>query len=131
MSNKKYTRYSKMNREESTHVNDAKTEPSPEAKSDLIVDDILDVVECVGPIEVIEKPAETVEPDIRKFGRVNGCKKLNIRKLPSKDATIITELVEDAEVIIDESASTALFYKVYTECGIEGYCMKQYIKVQI
>ena len=117
MSNKHYTQYSKFSGEEPMLVND------PE----------LEVEEAVE--EKVEEPIEgqivipEVEPENQKFGKVSNCKKLNIRKLPSRDAEIVSELIEGSEVMIDEKESTALFYKICTEHGIEGYCMKNFIKV--
>ena len=114
MSKKRYTQYSKFSGEES------ETEVEEET------------VEEERPIEgqiVIPEVEPVVEPEIRKFGKVNNCKKLNVRKLPSRDAEIVSELIEGSEVMIDENESTALFYKICTEHGIEGFCMKQFIKV--
>ena len=117
MSKKHYTQYSKFSGEEPTLTNDQE----------------LEVEEAVK--EKVEEPLEgqiaipEVEPEIRKFGKITGCKKLNIRKLPSRDSEIISELVEGSEVMIEENESTALFYKICTAHGIEGYCMKNFIKV--
>ena len=135
MSNKNYTRYSKMSGEEPTLVNEAETEVLPEV---AVVDDILDVVNESAPneeqsaipeAEPVVEPKPIFEPEIRKFGRVHGCKKLNVRKLPNRDAKVVIEIVEGAKIMIDEKASTAEFYKVCTECGLEGYCMKKFVKV--
>ena len=117
MSNKHYTQYSKFSGEEPMTANE------PELEDEEAVE------------EKVEEPIEgqivipEVEPENRKFGKISNCKKLNVRKLPSRDAGIVSELVEGSEVMIDEKESTALFYKIYTEHGIEGFCMKQFIKV--
>ena len=130
MSDKHYTQYSKFSGEEpmSIQPNDLYNEDHGE---------IIDENESVVTEEPIEgqtvipevKPVPDPEPEIRKFGKINNCKKLNVRKLPSRDAEIVSELVEGSEVMIDEKESTALFYKICTEHGIEGFCMKQFIKV--
>ena len=114
MSKKRYTQYSKFSGEE----------PETEVEEETVEEE--------RPIEgqiVIPEVEPVVEPEIRKFGKVNNCKKLNVRKLPSRDAEIVSELIEGSEVMIDENESTALFYKICTEHGIEGFCMKQFIKV--
>ena len=114
MSKKRYTQYSKFSGEE----------PETEVEEEIVEEE--------RPIEgqiVIPEVEPVVEPENRKFGKINNCKKLNVRKLPSRDAEIISELVEGSEVMIDEKESTALFYKICTEHGIEGFCMKQFIKV--
>lgn len=127
MSNKNYTRYSKMSGEEPMLVNEVETEVLPEVA--VVANESASIEQPIEGQTVIPEVEPTIEPEIRKFGRVHGCKKLNVRKLPNQDAKILIELVEGAEVMIDDKASTALFYKVCTECGIDGYCMKKFIKV--
>ena len=126
MSNKHYTQYSKFSGEESMLTNDPEleVEDTVEEKVDEPIEGQI-VIPEVEPIV----PEPVVESENRKFGKVNNCKKLNIRKLPSRDAEIVSELIEGSEVMIDEKESTALFYKICTEHGIEGYCVKDFIKV--
>ena len=126
MSNKHYTQYSKFSGEEPMMVNnpELEVEDTVEEKVDEPIEGQI-VIPEVEPI--VTEPV--VEPEIRKFGQVSGCKKLNVRKLPSRDAEIVSELVEGSKVMIDEKESTALFYKICTEHGIDGYCMKDYITV--
>ena len=131
MSNKHYTQYSKFSGEEPMLVNnpELEVEDTVEEKVDESIEGqiVIPEVEPIVPEPVIPEPV--VEPENRKFGKVSNCKKLNIRKLPSRDAEIVSELIEGSEVMIDEKESTALFYKICTEHGIEGFCMKQFIKV--
>ena len=131
MSNKHYTQYSKFSGEEPMLVNnpELEVEDTVEEKVDEPIEGqiVIPEVEPIVPEPVIPEPV--VEPENRKFGKISNCKKLNIRKLPSRDAEIVSELIEGSEVMIDEKESTALFYKICTEHGIEGFCMKQFIKV--
>ena len=131
MSNKHYTQYSKFSGEETILINnpELKVEDTVEEKVDEPIDGqiVIPEVEPIVPEPVIPEPV--VEPENRKFGKVSNCKKLNIRKLPSRDAEIVSELIEGSEVMIDEKESTALFYKICTEHGIDGYCMKDYMTV--
>lgn len=129
MSNKRYTQYSKFSGEEPMLVNDPEleVEDTVEEKVDEPIEGQI-VIPEVEP-EPVSDPEPSVEPENRKFGKVNNCEKLNIRKLPSRDAEVVSELIEGSEVMIDEKESTALFYKICTEHGIEGYCMKNFIKV--
>ena len=129
MSNKHYTQYSKFSGEEPMLVNnpELEVEDAVEEKVDEPIEGQI-VIPEVEP-ELVSDPEPSVEQENRKFGKVNNCKKLNIRKLPSRDAEIVSELVEGSEVMIDEKESTALFYKICTEHGIDGYCMKDYITV--
>ena len=129
MSNKHYTQYSKFSGEEPMLVNDPEleVEDTVEEKVDEPIEGQI-VIPEVEP-ELVSDPEPSVEPENRKFGKISNCKKLNVRKLPSRDAEIVSELVEGSEVMIDEKESTALFYKICTEHGIDGYCMKDYITV--
>ena len=91
-------------------------------------------------VEIIEETAaepldQTIEEAPKKeskVGTVVNCEKLNLRRSPLKDsdgANIIAELLSGVAVIIDEDESTPDFYKVTTETGLEGYCMKQFIRL--
>ena len=127
MSNKHYTQYSKFSGEEPMLVNDPEFEVEEENKEK--VEESIEGQIVIPEVEPEPDPEPSIEPENRKFGKISNCKKLNVRKLPSRDAGIVSELVEGSEVMIDEKESTALFYKIYTEPGIEGFCMKQFIKV--
>lgn len=73
-----------------------------------------------------------IEPEITpepKTGIVVDCARLNVRKKPSTDAEVVHIIERWAKVLIDEENSTKSFYKVCTEVGAEGYCMKQFIEV--
>ena len=115
MSKKRYTQYSKFSGEE----------PEPEVEEETVEEE----QPLEGQTTIPEVEPEVPAAEIHKFGKITGCKKLNVRKLPSRDSEIISELVEGSEIMIDDNESTALFYKICTEHGIEGYCMKQFIKV--
>ena len=127
MSNKHYTQYSKFSGEEPMLVNNLEFEVE-EAVEEKVEEPFEGQI-VIPEVEPEPDPEPSIEPENRKFGKISNCKKLNVRKLPSRDAGIVSELVEGSEVMIDEKESTALFYKIYTEHGIEGFCMKQFIKV--
>lgn len=83
--------------------------------------------------EPVDKPVEETPKKESKVGVVSNCQKLNLRRSPLKDsdgANIITELLTGVAVVIDEDESTPNFYKVITEDGLEGYCMRQFIEVK-
>lgn len=82
------------------------------------------------PVVIPEPVVETVETVALPAGRVVNCVKLNVREKPDTNAEVVCQIQSEAEVIIDLSSSTKDFYKVCTEHGIEGYCMKQYIEVK-
>ena len=82
--------------------------------------------------EPVEQVTEEAPKKETKVGIVANCEKLNLRRSPLKDsdgANVITELLPGVAVVIDEDESTPNFYKVTTETGLEGYCMKQFIEL--
>lgn len=70
-------------------------------------------------------PAEVMKAFVP--GMVTDCLKLNVRKNPSTDAEVLTIVDALSNVMVDMDTSTDAFYKVCTETGVEGYCMKKYI----
>lgn len=81
------------------------------------------------PIEtpVKEEPVEAVKEIL---GEVVDCKRLRVRKTPSRQAEVLCEIEVGSTVKIDSNASTADFYKVCTEAGVEGYCMNSFVSVE-
>ena len=82
--------------------------------------------------EPVDQPVEESPKKETKVGIVVNCEKLNLRRTPLKDsdgANIITELLSGVAVVIDEDESTPNFYKVTTETGLEGYCMRRFIEL--
>ena len=127
MSKKHYTQYSKFSGEEpETEVEEETVEEERPIEGQIVIPEVESEPVFVPPMPEVDP---VVEPENRKFGKVSNCKKLNVRKLPSRDSEIISELVEGSEIMIDDNESTALFYKICTEHGIEGFCMKQFVKV--
>lgn len=79
--------------------------------------------------EVIEPVEEVVEKVVT--GTVVGCTKLNVRKEAKKDADILGTIpVKDKVTILSDKPVKGLFHKVRTATGLEGYCMKNYIKIE-
>ena len=120
MSNKHrdYTKYAKTQDETAMAIIDA---PSFEE-----VIEPAETAEAVEPIEAAEPAIETTPAP--KIGRVFGCTSLNVRKAPKTKAMVICTINCHAEVEIDELESTDDFYKICTASGIEGYCMKKFIR---
>lgn len=90
------------------------------------VEDTIEIDDSVSADEIVE---ETESPSL--IGVVSGCAKLNIRK----ESNIISEPVcivpEKSVLLIDQDLSTDEWYKVYTETGMEGFCMKKYVTVNL
>lgn len=89
--------------------------------------EVTDVTEEIEE-EIEELSTEPVSEPI--VGIVTDCKKLRVRNYPELEANIICEIEVNSKVMIDENESTEEFYKVCTETGIDGYCMKRFIKVE-
>ena len=80
--------------------------------------------------EIEEQSSEQQPVEDTKIGMVDGCDKLNVRQYPSSDANVVGQpLNKGAKVVIDEANSTDDFYKIYQSTGLEGYCMKAFIKI--
>ena len=78
--------------------------------------------ETVAIEEVLAEPKS-------KVGVVVDCDKLRVRKHPSIVADILCVIPKGAAVVITGDIH-ADFYPVCTETGVQGWCMKKYIKVQ-
>lgn len=79
---------------------------------------------------VEEKLEEVVAPILPTLGVVDGCSVLNVRAEPDSNARVIRKISVTTTVIIDLERSTDEFYNVCLADGVEGYCMKRYIKVE-
>lgn len=62
-------------------------------------------------------------------GVINGCDRLNIRSEASKTSDVIGTITKEDTLVIDENKSTEDFYKVTTSNGLDGYCVKQFVKI--
>lgn len=83
--------------------------------------------------EVVElekiEPIETVVEPVPVIGTVVGCKRLNVRKKSNIDSVVACTVDVGAELIVDVDQSTPDWYKVVTEAGVKGYCMKKYVRI--
>lgn len=91
--------------------------------------EILETVEEeIAVEELTEETTESVEPST-VLGVVTECVKLRVRSTPEVAENVLTEITLASEVLVDLKESTDEFYKITTEAGIEGYCMRQYINI--
>lgn len=118
MSKHDYTKHSNKN------YNKDANRPKPEVKTSF--SDMKPM-----PVAIPEPVVETVETIALPAGRVVDCVKLNVREQPDVNAEVVCQIAYESEVIIDPAGSTKDFYKICTEHGIEGYCMKKYIKAEM
>lgn len=131
MSNKNYTNYSKM----SSADDDSKApvdNPIVEVTPAVAVVEPTNAVEPVTPVTPVDPEPEVTppapEPPVK--GKVVGCERLRVRKLPDKNAEVLGTIEADSKVQIDLSKSTTNWYAVYTAAGLAGYCMKKYISTK-
>lgn len=90
------------------------------AKREMPTRKVTEDATLMGPI--------VVEP-VTVEGTVIGCVKLNIRENPDIEADILCEVKVGSKLIIDPDKSTRDWFSVYTETGIEGFCMKRFVQI--
>lgn len=90
----------------------------------------IDSEDNVEVTDVTKEIEESISDVNTITGIVSDCKKLRVRNAPGLDSDVICEIEAGSIVEIDEINSTEEFYKVCTETGIDGYCMKKFIKVE-
>lgn len=113
MSNKK--NYSKMY---SAEEEQAVAEVPAEAKDDAPI---------AAPEEkptVKKKKPKTVK------GTVVNCAKLNVREQMNIGATVLCVLSASSEVKVIADEVHDEWYHVFTEDGVEGFCMKKYVAIK-
>lgn len=81
--------------------------------------------------EVIEETVDASPVEVEKFaaGKVTNCSRLRVRKNPNAYSEVLCVIDSGSPVEVYVNEDTNEFYKVYTEAGVEGYCMKQYIEL--
>ena len=88
--------------------------------------------------EVTEKVTEPVVilPNIEDgvennevIGKISGFEKLYVRKEANKDSEPVGIVTDKDDLSIDVAHSTDDFYKVITSNGLEGYCVKEFVKI--
>ena len=87
------------------------------------------------PNNQIEEPQiveeEVSEPKKQMIGVVMDCSSLNIRAKSSINSEIIATVKVGTELLINEDESIGEWYKVCTEVGIEGFCMRKYVSIRL
>lgn len=106
-------------------IKKSETEKIAKDSSDEVTQGLLQIEEVIEPTE---EPVVEEKKDI--IGIVDGCDRLNVRKEPSKESDIVCVVDKLTELNIDSEKSTDEFFKVITLSGVEGYCMKKFIKIK-
>lgn len=74
---------------------------------------------------------ENIKEEVKRTvkGKVIDCTRLNVRKRPNKDSEVNCVIDADSIVEINENKSNDEWYRVTTDNGVYGYCMKKYISL--
>lgn len=131
-----------QNIEEVTEVEEI-TEKIIESKEETVepTEEVEETVEEVTKTteEVVEEhitEPEVIVPNIEDgvennevIGKISGFEKLYVRKESNKDSEPVGIVTDKDDLSIDLSHSTNTFYKVITSNGLEGYCVKEFVKI--
>lgn len=135
-----------QNIEEVTEV----TEETTEESTDEVNETVEQVEETVNEVEESTNEAEetteevteeVTEPEVivpniedgvennEVIGKISGFTKLYVRKEANKDSEPVGIVTDKDDLSIDVAHSTDDFYKVITSNGLEGYCVKEFVKI--
>ena len=135
-----------QNIEEVTEVTEETTEESTEEVKEnveQVEETINEVEEPTNEIEETtgEVTEEVTEPEVivpsiennvennEVIGKISGFEKLYVRKEASKYSEPVGIVTDKDYLSIDIIHSTDDFYKVITSNGLEGYCVKEFVKI--
>lgn len=90
---------------------------------------IEEVTEEVTEPEVIVPSIENNVENNDVIGKISGFEKLYVRKEAIKDSEPVGIVTDKDDLSIDIAHSTYDFYKVITSNGLEGYCVKEFVKI--
>lgn len=131
-----------QNIEEVTEVTEETTEESTNEVNETVeqVEETVNRVE-ESTNETEETTEEVTEPEVivpsiennvennEVIGKISGFEKLYVRKEASKDSEPVGIVTDKDDLSIDVAHSTDDFYKVITSNGLEGYCVKEFVKI--
>ena len=121
-----------QNIEEVTEVTEETIEENTEEVNETIeqVEETTEeVTEEVTEPDVIVPSIENNVENNEVIGKISGFEKLYVRKEASKDSEPIGIVTDKDDLSIDVAHSTDDFYKVITSNGLEGYCVKEFVKI--
>lgn len=127
MSRHDYTKHSKkIQNEVEEGLEFESIEPSEEDKIEAVAES-KPSEETVSEPEIKAEAPQPVESKSYDLGVVTGCAKLRVRSEPRFGTNVVCEIDKGTRVMIDKEQSTNEYYKIFTESGIEGFCVKTYI----
>lgn len=102
-------------------MSEKKNDPAtPAPEEEVIIPVLVDVEE--------ELPVADKEPEF-VTGTVVGCRKLNVREQMNLGAAVLCELPVSTQVQVFADEHHDEWYHVSTTTGVDGFCMKKYIKI--
>lgn len=122
MSNHNYNNYYKKN-EEKRQVMEKPEQEAPETVAEVIPEVTPEVV-----APETAAPAAHVEPETVK-GVVFNCAKLNVREKPVVGSRVVKIIDAGTELAVTTDESFGIFCKICTVSGVEGYCVKDYVRL--
>ena len=125
MSNKKHNYndyYSKPKEDNSEQLQLFPIEPEVTEGETNIEPEVTEGETNIEP-EVTEEEIQN-EPLVRVIPNL-----LNVRFSAEKDATIVTIVSKDDELILLDKEQINGFYHILTKTGIEGYCMVEFVEL--
>lgn len=128
MSNHNYNNYYKRNEEKRNNV------AEPEQVAPAIVPEVTaaapEVTTTVPEVSTAAnvEPEAPVEPEA-KNGVVFNCVKLNVREKPVAGSRVVSIIDANTELTVTTDESIGNFYKICTASGVEGYCVKDYVRL--
>lgn len=84
--------------------------------------------EVTEPVIIVANIEDGVENN-EVIGKISGFTKLYVRKEANKDSEPVGIVTDKDDLSIDVAHSTDDFYKVITSNGLEGYCVKEFVKI--
>ena len=112
---------------------DEKIEEVVEPVEEIIEDGGDKIDEVIEPVEENIKPEIIIEDGIENneiIGKIINFDKLYVRKDANKDSEPVGIVSKEDDLSIDKVHSTDEFYKVVTSNGLEGYCLKEFVKIE-
>lgn len=79
----------------------------------------------------IEPECETNTASTEVIGTVIKCKALNIREEADIRSDIVCVIPVGSNVMIDTTNYSGEWFKVCTEAGLEGYCLSEFVSIDM
>lgn len=127
MSKHNYSQYSNKN---NTNIDEIVAEEATIVEeTPIVVEETPVDVTPVAEEDSSKKHAEPVTKTVT--GIVVGCTKLNVRVKPNATADVACIVDAKSELKINETKSNKDWFYVCTVTGIEGYCMRKFVEVNL